>query len=114
MELASGNIFIRPNTLPLAGDLIEGHTHNFDHTTIVFEGAVHVSAVAPDGRTFERDFVAPSHFLVLKDVQHTITAIADNTVFWCIYSHRDPQGDVVQIATGWEDETGKSWTDAYE
>ncbi len=102
MEWVSGNIFIRPNPLPKAGDRVEGHKHNFDHTTIVFKGAVHVRASLPDGGKIERDYVAPAHFLVRKDVEHEITATVDDTEFWCVYSHRTPQGDVVQEWDGWE------------
>jgi hypothetical protein len=102
-EWISGNIYIRPNCLPRVGDKVNGHKHNFDHTTIVFKGAVHVRAVTPDGRVIEQNFSAPSHFLVKKDVEHEITATEDDTVFWCVYSHRDAQGRVTQEFTGWEE-----------
>lgn len=101
-EFVSGNIFIRPNVLPRVGDVTQGHKHNFDHTTIVFSGAVHVGAKLPDGSIVSRDFHSPSHFLVKADVEHEITAIEDNTVYWCVYSHRTAQGDVSEVATGWE------------
>lgn len=102
-EWVSGNIFIRPNRLERAGDRTDGHCHNFDHTTIVFKGAVHVKATYQDGSIREADFVAPAHFLVRKDVMHEITATEPSTVFWCVYSHRNPQGDVVQVYDGWHD-----------
>jgi len=101
MEWASGNIHIRPNPLPKVGDGVEGHTHNFDHTTIVFKGAVHVKATLPNGTVIEQDFHAPAHFLVRADVKHAIHALVDDTEFWCVYSHRDPQGNVVQENIGW-------------
>lgn len=101
MEFVSGNIYIRKNEdLPL-GHVTPGHFHEFDHTTIVFLGAVRVKATLPDGLIIERDFHAPNHFLVRKDVLHEITALEDGTTYWCVYSHRTPQGDVVQVATGW-------------
>lgn len=100
-EWRSGNIFIRPNTLVEVGAKVHGHKHKFDHTTIVFRGAVHVSAKLPNGSVIERDFEAPAHFLVLADVEHEITALEPNTVFWCIYSHRDPQARIVQVYDGW-------------
>lgn len=103
MEWASGNIYIRKNLLPAAGDRVDGHKHNFDHTTIVFTGAVHVTARLPGGEVIERDFAAPDHFLVRADVEHLIVATESGTEFWCVYSHRAPQGDVVQAWTGWED-----------
>ena len=102
-EWISGNIFIRPNALPKAGDKVDGHKHNFDHTTIVLHGAVHVKAHLPDGRVIERDFVAPSHFLVHAEVEHEITATEDGTLFWCVYSHRDPQGRITQVYDGWQE-----------
>ena len=103
MEWVSGNIFIRPMKFEKAGNKVDGHKHNFDHTTIVFRGAVKVRATLPDGRLIERDFAAPAHFLVKAEVTHEITALVDDTEAWCVYSHRTPQGDVVQTYTGWED-----------
>lgn len=102
MEWVSGNVFIRVNPLKNIGDKVEGHKHNFDHTTIVFTGAVHVKAVLPDGSVREGDFVAPSHFLVRKDVEHEIVAVQPNTVFWCVYSHQRPQASASEINDGWE------------
>lgn len=105
MEYVSGNIFIRPNELPKAGDKVDGHAHNFDHTTVVFRGSVHVKAKYPDGRVREQDFVGGSEFLVKAEVEHEITALEDNTMFKCYYSHRTPQGDVVQEWDGWLEAT---------
>ena len=105
-EWISGNIFIRPNHLETVGAKVAGHKHNFDHTTIVHSGAVHVRAKLPDGRVIERDFKAPAHFLVKADVEHEITALEDHTVFWCVYAHRDPQGRVTQEVTGWDEAYG--------
>jgi quercetin dioxygenase-like cupin family protein len=101
-EYASGNIFIRENPLPKIGDRTAGHTHNFDHTTFVIKGAVHVKAICPDARVIERDFVAGQYFLVKADVLHEIIATQDDTLFLCVYAHRTPQGDIVQEYTGWD------------
>ncbi len=101
MEWASGNIYIRPNTLANAGDKVNGHTHNFDHTSIFYTGSFHVKATFPNGKVVERDFVAPAHCLIKADVEHEITALEPNSVFWCVYAHRNPQGDVVQDFNGW-------------
>jgi len=100
-EWVSGNIFIRPFTYE-KGAVTEGHTHNFDHTTIVFTGSVRVDATLEDGRTITREFTAPAFFLVKAKVFHRIEALEDNTTIWCVYSHRTPQGDVVQEFTGFE------------
>lgn len=100
-EWVSGNIYIRRNRLPEVGDRVDGHMHNFDHTTIVFKGAVRVKAKLPDGSIREHDFEAPAHFLVRAEVEHEITATAPDTEFWCVYSHRNPQGRVTLDYDGW-------------
>jgi len=102
VELIAGNVFIRPNALPRVGDKVQGHRHNFDHVTMIVKGAVHIRAVKPDGAVIERDFSAGQFCLIKAEVEHEITATADDTLFHCIYAHRTPQGDVVQEFTGWE------------
>lgn len=103
MEFISGNIFIRPNELPEVGNRIDGHRHNFDHTTIVIRGAVDVVVRGDEGVVLgEGHFAAGEHFLVKAGLEHEITATEPNTLFHCVYAHRTPQGDVVQEYTGWE------------
>jgi len=58
VEQAIGNIYVRPFQLEKSGDVIQGHTHNFDHTTMILKGGVHCKASLPDGRVIERDFWA--------------------------------------------------------
>lgn len=103
-EYASGNIFLRRVQLRRAGDKVHGHMHAFDHTTFVVRGRVHVDATCDKGcRPKSQDFEAGQHFLVRKDWRHEITALTDDVLFFCIYSHRTPQGEVVQVATGWRE-----------
>lgn len=101
-EIACGNIFIRKNYLPNVGDSVDGHTHNFDHTTLFQRGSFHVKAVLPDGTVVERDFVAPTFALIKAEVKHEIVATSPNSEFWCVYSHRTAQGDIVQEYNGWD------------
>lgn len=102
-EWICGNLFLRPNYLEKAGDKVDGHTHNFDHMTVVWEGRVKVNAVFPDGRTMTQEFGRSEHFLVKAEVAHEIIALEDNTMFMCIYAHRDAQGQVTQKHEGWMD-----------
>lgn len=104
MELISGNIFIRKNFMRV-GDVVQGHTHNFDHTTIFHQGKFSVKWTAKDGRTGVEEFQAPTHALIKKDVVHEISCLEDGE-FWCVFSHRTPQGDVVQEAIGWMEAYG--------
>lgn len=102
MEIVSGNIFIRPNALLPKGHIIQGHKHKFDHTTIVFTGSIHIKKVE-NGKVIEQDFKAPSHALIKADVEHEITSLEDNTTYWCVFSHRNSQGEVVQEWSGWHE-----------
>lgn len=109
-EWVSGNVMIRPSPMMAAGQYVQGHTHHFDHTTVVFRGAIRIKATTPDGRVIERefrsprpDYAGPSHALIKAEVTHEITAIEDGTIFWCVYAHRDPQGEVWQAYTGWDE-----------
>lgn len=99
MELVSGNIFIRPMAFKKAGDVVEGHTHNFDHTTYVVRGAVRVEG---NGRSVEKKASDGHNWLLIRaGVSHQITALGDDTLCHCIYSHRNPQGEIVQEYDGW-------------
>ena len=99
MEFVSGNIFIRP-TEKKAGEVVRGHTHNFDHTTIFFTGKWRARCTLPNGKKVERDFAAPSHALIRADVEHSFECLDDGAM-WCVYAHRTPQGDVIQEHNGW-------------
>ena len=100
MEFISGNILIRPMRFEAAGDVVEGHAHNFDHTTYVVRGAIRIEA---DGRSVEKRAAEGHNWVLIKaGVKHRITALEDNTLGHCIYSHRTPQDEIVQHYDGWE------------
>lgn len=100
MEFISGNIFIREMRFLRAGDVVEGHAHNFDHTTYVVRGALLFS----DGvRSIVKRATDGHNWVLIKaGVKHSITALDDNSLGHCIYAHRTPQGDVVQEYDGWQ------------
>lgn len=106
-EFPLGNIYIRPHIISKAGEKVAGHKHNFDHVTFVNKGSVRVTKTHPDGIVEVKEFFATSFlgsfFLVKAEVIHEIEALEDNTIFLCVYSHRDPQGSVVQEYDGWAD-----------
>lgn len=105
-----GNIFIRPNAMN-KGDVIHGHKHHFDHVSIALRGSFSIKATLPSGKVVEKQLFSPSsdvgmdraHALIKAGIEHEITALEDNSVFWCVYAHRTPQGDVVQDFTGWQE-----------
>lgn len=59
MEYRSGNIYLRTNDFMLeTGHVVEGHKHNFDHTTFFGAGKWLVEAF---GEVFEEDGVTPKY-----------------------------------------------------
>jgi hypothetical protein len=79
-----------------AGDFMPGHTHPFDHTTLVASGSVRVTV---DGK--DTDFKAPHMIYVQAEKIHKITALEDNTVSFCIHALRDGDGidDIIDPTT---------------
>lgn len=121
IEWSSGNVYIRTmggRGGMEKGDVIAGHTHNFDHTSIFFNGRWKVRRwsrlantppeeetswfIAP-GDEFERD--GPFHLLVYAGSKHEFTYLGSPDGMlgkaWCVYSHRSPQGEVVENWNGW-------------
>jgi quercetin dioxygenase-like cupin family protein len=99
-EQVSGNIFLRP-VHGNKGTEVGNHTHNFDHTSFVITGSIHVAFGSPEDPGYREATYGPGeHFLVAATVKHGITMLEDGTRFVCIYSHRDPQGEVVQEYPG--------------
>lgn len=105
MELASGNIFIRPMAFENVDDVVQGHTHNFDHTTYVVRGSVRIEKLDAEGNVIQAVEKKASDgynwALIKADECHRITALEANTLCHCIYAHRTPQGDIVQEYDGW-------------
>lgn len=103
MEYVSGNIYVRQMRFAKSGDVVDGHAHNFDHTTYVSTGVLLFEALDDRCRVTKRvEKSAGGHVLITAGVRHRITAKADNSRGECIYAHRTPQGDVVQEYDGWQ------------
>lgn len=84
------NIFVKLIYFEKAGDIMEGHTHNYDHLTLLAKGKVNVIV---DGITTE--FTAPNMIYINKDKVHTIVATVDETVVYCIHALRDNEGEIL-------------------
>lgn len=83
------NIYVRQMHFLNAGDIEYGHTHNFDHLSLLASGKV-MSIV--DGK--ESIFQAPMMIFIKKDLQHEFVALEDNTVLYCVHALRN--GDRVE------------------
>lgn len=119
-EYVSGNVFVREMRFGKAGEIVNGHAHNFDHTTYVARGALRVDQLAAPIQVGTDATGAPTYedgailktvvkratdgynwVLIKAGVHHRITALEDGSIGHCIYSHRNPQAEVVVEYDGW-------------
>ena len=90
------NVFIKQMTFTKAGDLEEGHSHTFDHVTLLASGKIRLNALGKS-----TDFTAPHHIFIKAGVNHELVALEDNTVVHCIHALRDGERveDIVDPAS---------------
>lgn len=79
------NLFVRQMHFLNAGDIELGHTHSFDHLTLLAKGKL---AVKINDEVTE--FTAPQMIFIKAELQHELTALSENTVAYCIHVLRDP------------------------
>ena len=84
------NVYVRMINLPTVGCEVKGHSHTYDHMTLLSSGAVKVIC---DG--IERNIKAPCIFLTRASKIHSFVATAENTVLSCIHVLRDEQGEIL-------------------
>ena len=73
-----------------AGDIEYGHTHQFDHLTLLAKGRLQVTV---EGKTTE--FTAPHMLYIRADKNHELVALTDDTVAYCIHALRTHEGDII-------------------
>lgn len=78
------NLYSRMMHFKRAGDIEHGHTHQFDHLTLLAKGRLRVTV---DGVASE--FTAPHMIYIRADKNHELVALADDTVAYCIHALRD-------------------------
>lgn len=78
------NLFSKMIHFPKTGDTEVGHTHPFDHLTLLALGSVKVIV-----ENEETIFKAPHMIYIHKDKRHELVALEDNTVVYCIHALRD-------------------------
>lgn len=84
------NLFSRMMHFKNAGDIEIGHTHQFDHLTLLAKGKVQVTV---EGKATE--FTAPHMIYIHKDKVHEIVALEDDTVAYCIHALRDKENNEI-------------------
>lgn len=78
------NTWIKQMHFAKAGDVNDGHTHVFDHQTLLGKGKVKVTV---NGKVSE--FTAPTIIFIRAGFEHQIQALEDETVCYCIHAIRD-------------------------
>lgn len=81
------NLFSRMMHFAKAGDIEQGHTHNFDHLTLLAKGKLKVTV---DGKVSE--FTAPQMIYIKADKNHELVALEDDTLAYCIHALRTKDG----------------------
>lgn len=81
------NLYSRQIHFQKAGDTEFGHTHPFDHLTLLASGSLRVTV---NGKTTE--FKAPHMIYIRAEHRHELVALEDNTVAYCIHALRNGDG----------------------
>lgn len=81
------NVFVKMHRFLNAGDTHQGHSHPFDHITLLATGKV---LMKHDNG--EQEFTAPHLIVTPKNITHQFTALEPNTVFCCIHAIREGSG----------------------
>lgn len=85
------NLWLRQMVFKNKGDANEGHSHNYDHVTLLTTGSVRVYV---DGKS--SDFTAPQMIYIKQGKIHNIEALEDNTIAFCVHALRDREtGDIL-------------------
>jgi hypothetical protein len=91
-----GNIWVKQNRLLKNNHNGGGHAHKFDHVTLLCQGKVKVEIEGYESK----EFTAPTFIIIKKEHQHKITALVDNTIYYCIFALRGIDGEVVDDIYG--------------
>lgn len=86
------NLYSRMMHFKNAGDVEHGHSHQFDHLTLLAKGKLKVTV---EGHTTE--FTAPHMIYIQKDKLHELQALVPDTVAYCIHALRSDNetGDIL-------------------
>ena len=97
-----GNIWVRQHNLDKIGDTNDGgHTHLFDHVTLLAKGKVRVDVkdtITKEERS--KEFEGPTFMVIRKDHMHKITALTDDVQYYCVFALRDVNGEVTDVYSG--------------
>ena len=83
------NVFVRMMHFKEVGDIERGHTHDFDHVTLVGSGAIELTINPDTPEAFTTNFTAPQLIFIAKDKIHQLKSTQPNTGVCCIHGLRE-------------------------
>ena len=86
-----GNVWIRQNLLEKKGDQGPNHKHAYDHVTLLAKGSVSVQVEGHEPKKFQ----APTFIVIRKEHNHQVTALENDTIYYCVFALRDIDGEIV-------------------
>jgi len=89
------NTWVKQMHFAKAGDINEGHKHNFDHQTLLAKGSVKIKV---NGQ--ETDFVAPHIIFIGAGHEHEMVALRDGDQVEDIIDPRDVPNGVTPLVQG--------------
>jgi len=78
------SVYVRQMHFKKAGDIEQGHSHQFDHQTLLSKGSIKITLEG-----VENTYHAPHIIFIRKDHRHQLEALQDDTVVYCIHALRD-------------------------
>ena len=89
------NLYSRMMHFKQAGDMEMGHTHPFDHLTLLAKGRLKVGV-----NRQVTEYVAPQMIFIKAEYRHELTALEDDTLAFCIHALRgdNESGDILDPA----------------
>jgi quercetin dioxygenase-like cupin family protein len=87
------NVFVKMHHFLHKGDTHNGHSHTFDHITLLASGSVKM--IHDNG---EAEYKAPHLIITPKNIRHQFIALEPNTIFACVHAIRDGS-DVDNVAS---------------
>jgi dTDP-4-dehydrorhamnose 3,5-epimerase-like enzyme len=84
------NLWSKQMHFKKAGDVEFGHTHTFDHLTLLAAGSLQVTV-----ESVSTNFKAPQMIYIKAGKEHELVALEDNTVAYCIHALRDDEGNLL-------------------
>jgi hypothetical protein len=77
------NLWVKQMHFEKSGDVMTGHSHKFDHPTLIAKGSVSVKV-----NNKITTFTAPHIVYIAKNQLHEITALEPDTIAYCIHPLR--------------------------